>query len=94
MEAAVAARRGGNVRFVALGQQHARIEHELREAFARLLESGAYTDGEVPNAEAWAAEELSLPMHPDLTPDEVERVADAVHEAVYIPNARSGENRC
>jgi dTDP-4-amino-4,6-dideoxygalactose transaminase len=30
-------------------------------------------------AEAWAAEELSLPMHPDLTFDEIEFVADAVH---------------
>ena len=50
--------------------------------------------GEVPNSEAWAAEELSLPMHPDLTPDEIERVAEAVHVAVSIPNARSGENRC
>jgi dTDP-4-amino-4,6-dideoxygalactose transaminase len=37
--------------------------------------------GALPNAEAWAAEELSLPMHPDLLPDEVERVADAVHAA-------------
>jgi dTDP-3-amino-3,4,6-trideoxy-alpha-D-glucose transaminase len=50
--------------------------------------------GEVPNSEAWAAEELSLPMHPDLTPDEIERVAEAVYEAISIPNVRSGENRC
>jgi dTDP-3-amino-3,4,6-trideoxy-alpha-D-glucose transaminase len=35
--------------------------------------------GELPVAEAWAAEELSLPMHPDLTFDEIEFVADAVH---------------
>ncbi|HWF72791.1 MAG TPA: DegT/DnrJ/EryC1/StrS family aminotransferase, partial [Solirubrobacteraceae bacterium] len=38
--------------------------------------------GEVPCAEAWAAEELSLPLHPDLEGDEVERVAQAVHETV------------
>lgn len=38
--------------------------------------------GEVPNAEAWAAEELSLPMHPDLLPAEIERVAEAVHSLV------------
>jgi dTDP-4-amino-4,6-dideoxygalactose transaminase len=38
--------------------------------------------GEVPAAEAWAAEELSLPMHPDLLPAEIERVVEAVHEAV------------
>lgn len=50
--------------------------------------------GEVPNSEAWAAEELSLPMHPVLTPDEIERVAEAVYEAVYVPNVRSGEIRC
>jgi dTDP-3-amino-3,4,6-trideoxy-alpha-D-glucose transaminase len=37
---------------------------------------------ELPNAEAWAAEELSLPMHPDLESEEIERVADAVHVAV------------
>jgi dTDP-3-amino-3,4,6-trideoxy-alpha-D-glucose transaminase len=34
--------------------------------------------GPVPNAEAWAAEELSLPMHPDLKPYELERVAEAM----------------
>jgi dTDP-4-amino-4,6-dideoxygalactose transaminase len=34
--------------------------------------------GDLPIAEAWAAEELSLPMHSDLTRDEVERVAQAI----------------
>jgi dTDP-4-amino-4,6-dideoxygalactose transaminase len=34
--------------------------------------------GELPVAEAWAAEELSLPMHPDLESDEIERVAEAI----------------
>jgi dTDP-4-amino-4,6-dideoxygalactose transaminase len=38
--------------------------------------------GALPHAEAWAAEELSLPMHPDLRPDEIERVAEAVHKSV------------
>lgn len=38
--------------------------------------------GDLPVAEAWAAEELSLPMHPDLLPEEVERVVDALHKAV------------
>jgi dTDP-3-amino-3,4,6-trideoxy-alpha-D-glucose transaminase len=38
--------------------------------------------GALPVAEAWAAEELSLPMHPDLQPDQIERVADAIHAAV------------
>jgi dTDP-3-amino-3,4,6-trideoxy-alpha-D-glucose transaminase len=37
----------------------------------------------LPHADAWASEELSLPMHPDLRPDEIERVADAVHAAVH-----------
>ena len=54
----------------------------------------ALRHGAVPNAEAWAAEELSLPMHPDLTPDQVERVAAAVYEAVCLENARAGESRC
>lgn len=34
--------------------------------------------GHLPVAEAWAAEELSLPMHPDLTDQEIERVAEAL----------------
>ncbi len=38
--------------------------------------------GELPVAEAWAAQELSLPMHPDLDNEEIERVAEAVHAAM------------
>lgn len=38
--------------------------------------------GEVPNAEAWAAQELSLPMHPDLTREEIERVIAVVNASV------------
>jgi len=34
--------------------------------------------GEVHRAEGWAAEQLSLPMHSDLLPSEIERVVDAV----------------
>jgi len=37
--------------------------------------------GPVSNAEAWAAEQLSLPMHPDLEPAEIERVVEAVRAA-------------
>ena len=48
--------------------------------------------GKVPCAEAWASQELSLPMHPDLHPDEIERVAEAVHAAVD-PIKRSGVAR-
>jgi dTDP-4-amino-4,6-dideoxygalactose transaminase len=36
--------------------------------------------GSLPVAEAWAAQELSLPMHSDLTPFEMERVADALDD--------------
>jgi dTDP-4-amino-4,6-dideoxygalactose transaminase len=47
--------------------------------------------GELPVAEAWAAQELSLPMHPDLEPDEIERVAAAVEHAVVAqPLVREG----
>ena len=35
--------------------------------------------GPLPVAEAWAAEELSLPMHPELHHSEIERVADVVN---------------
>jgi dTDP-4-amino-4,6-dideoxygalactose transaminase len=38
--------------------------------------------GSLPSAEAWAREELSLPMHPDLRSDEIERVAEAIHVAI------------
>lgn len=38
--------------------------------------------GEFPVADAWAAEELSLPMHPDLQAHEIERVVHAVHAAI------------
>jgi dTDP-4-amino-4,6-dideoxygalactose transaminase len=38
--------------------------------------------GEFPVAEAWATEELSLPMHPDLQAHEIERVVGAVHAAI------------
>lgn len=37
--------------------------------------------GDLPVAEAWAAQELSLPMHPDLTPLEIERVVEAIQTA-------------
>ncbi len=43
--------------------------------------------GALPIAEGWAAEELSLPMHPDLFPDEIERVAEAVQAALSARSA-------
>jgi dTDP-4-amino-4,6-dideoxygalactose transaminase len=57
------------------------------------LEGIATVSGEIPAAEAWAAEELSLPMHPDLSKDEVEYVAASVIEAVST-TARAGGARC
>jgi len=57
------------------------------------LIGGAVLHGDPPAAaEAWAAEELSLPMHPDLRDAEIERVAQALNE-VARPAVRSGA-RC
>jgi dTDP-4-amino-4,6-dideoxygalactose transaminase len=44
--------------------------------------AGQVRHGSVPHAEAWAAEELSLPMHPCLEPAEIERVAAAVADVL------------
>jgi dTDP-4-amino-4,6-dideoxygalactose transaminase len=46
--------------------------------YARL----GYRRGLCPNAEAFSAEELSLPMYPDLTDDQVDQVVDALVEAL------------
>src|SRR4051794_15242707 len=40
--------------------------------------SGAFRPDAFPNATAWAAEELSLPMFPGLEPREIEQVAEAL----------------
>lgn len=50
----------------------------------RTLKDHAVRHGELPVAEAWAAQELSLPMHPDLRADELERVARAVCSAAEV----------
>ena len=42
------------------------------------LASSSLRHGDLPIAESWAAHELSLPMHPDLRPAEIEQVADVV----------------
>ena len=44
----------------------------------------ALVHGDLPQSEAWAAEELSLPMHPDLLPSEIDRVVEAVGAAVPV----------
>jgi dTDP-4-amino-4,6-dideoxygalactose transaminase len=55
---------------------------------------GQLRHGELPRAEAWAAEELSLPMHPDLQRSEIERVAAAVHAAVSEQLKRQEAVQC
>jgi dTDP-3-amino-3,4,6-trideoxy-alpha-D-glucose transaminase len=45
---------------------------------------------QLPNAEAWAAEELSLPMSPALRNEEIERAADACLDAVVRSPALEG----
>ncbi|MEA2213613.1 MAG: hypothetical protein QOF83_3561 [Solirubrobacteraceae bacterium] len=49
--------------------------------------------GAFPAAEAWAAQELSLPMHPELRPAEIERVADAVN-SLSLPAVQTGATQC
>jgi dTDP-4-amino-4,6-dideoxygalactose transaminase len=41
-----------------------------------------YREGQFPEAEAWAAEELSLPLHPKMTEGDVRRVVDALRGAL------------
>jgi dTDP-4-amino-4,6-dideoxygalactose transaminase len=67
------------------------VETQIHYAWA-VHQHPAWRDGrlvhrDLPRAEAWAAEELSLPMHPCLLTSEVERVAEAVQAAVFRPSA-------
>jgi dTDP-4-amino-4,6-dideoxygalactose transaminase len=88
-----AAGHAGKVRFVALERQHAHFQQELNPFVGPLGTSGVPEDS-FPAAEARAAEELSLPMHPDVTADEVQCVASTVNSVAAYPTARSGEARC
>lgn len=63
-------------RGIETGVHYSRAVHQ-HEAWA----TQPPTYQELPVAEAWAAEELSLPMHPDLTDEEIERVAAAIEVA-------------
>lgn len=58
------------------------------------LRNQAVVEGQTPASDAWAAEELSLPMHPELTEEEIHHVAWAVNTALATVTARSGEVRC
>ncbi len=59
----------------------------------RALQGIATVGGEIPVAQGWAAEELSLPMHPCLSADELEYVGEVVLEAITT-TARAGGARC
>lgn len=48
-----------------------------------LYASLGYKRGDLPAAERAAEEVLSLPMYPELTPEQIARVADAVHAALH-----------
>ena len=58
------------------GIHYARAVHQHAPWGAARSHSGRF-----PIAEAWAAEELSLPMHPDLSAQEIDRVACAIDVA-------------
>lgn len=57
-------------------QVHYPIPVHLLPAYA----ARGYREGELPEAEAWAREELSLPLFPELTDDEQDRVISAIQE--------------
>jgi dTDP-4-amino-4,6-dideoxygalactose transaminase len=48
----------------------------------RLAPYRRFVDGPLPNAEAAAGEILSLPMFPHMSDDQVDRVCEALHEAL------------
>jgi dTDP-4-amino-4,6-dideoxygalactose transaminase len=76
----------------ALGKQgigtgiHYPIPLHLHEPLAFL----GYERGSFPHAEAWAAEQLSLPMFAELRPDEIEFVSAAVTSAAKVAEPLGG----
>jgi hypothetical protein len=75
--------------FATLEREHAEIAGELHDAFDRVplyrqpsLRALAVAPNELRCAEAWAREELSLPVSPKLEPAEVVAVANGVLERV------------
>lgn len=67
---------------------HYPIPLHLQEACANL----GYRAGAFPNAERLAGEILSLPMHPELTMDQVESVCRAIREFYQGRTTRYGSN--
>ena len=61
-----------------LGGIETAIHYDLAVHHQPLWHERELRHGPTPRAERWATEELSLPMHPDLSPREVERVAEAM----------------
>ena len=59
---------------------HYPVTIHLQEAYRSL----GYGAGAFPVAERCAGEFVSLPMYPELTPEQVKKVADGVREAVRI----------
>jgi len=57
---------------------HYPVSIHLQEAYRSL----GYTSGAFPVAERCASEFISLPMYPELTPEQVEQVAEGVREAL------------
>lgn len=72
-------------RGVATGR-HYPVPIHLTRAYADL----PYSPGDFPVAEAWAREELSLPMFPGLSEEQVHLVADAVKAFFDGPGAAAG----
>lgn len=57
---------------IGVGMHYSRSLHRHEALRDRMV-----VPSELPSADAWAAEELSLPMSPKLTPAEIDRAADA-----------------
>lgn len=65
------------LRDLAIGtQMHYPIPVHLLPAYS----ARGFRKGDLPEAEAWAREELSLPLFPELTDDEQDRVISAIQE--------------
>jgi dTDP-4-amino-4,6-dideoxygalactose transaminase len=55
---------------------HYPVPIHLQPAYAEL----GYTQGSFPVAERWATQCLSLPIHPELSSDQIVQIGAAVHE--------------